>query len=138
MKKSHIFGLVIIGMMISILVVTAGDASQYVDFSEAYSLAADGNSSKVHVIGELQKDKSGNVIGIHYDPAKDPNYLAFTLVDDKNIAKKVVCYSPPASMRDFEKSEKVVVIGRAKGENQDFIASEILMKCPSKYEEKEL
>ncbi|KXX71633.1 cytochrome c maturation protein CcmE [Flammeovirga sp. SJP92] len=138
MKKSHIFGLVIIAVMISILVVTAGDASQYVDFSEAYSLAADGNTSKVHVIGELQKDKNGNVIGIDYNPAKDPNYLAFTLVDDKNVARKVVCYSPPASMRDFEKSEKVVVIGRAKGEGQEFLASEILMKCPSKYEETQL
>ncbi|WP_044209995.1 cytochrome c maturation protein CcmE [Flammeovirga sp. OC4] len=138
MKKSHIFGLVIIAVMISILVVTAGDASQYVDFTEAYSLAEDGNTSKVHVIGELQKDKNGNVIGIDYNPSKDPNYLAFTLVDDKNVVKKVVCYSPPASMRDFEKSEKVVVIGRAKGEGQEFLASEILMKCPSKYEETEL
>ncbi|NME69910.1 cytochrome c maturation protein CcmE domain-containing protein [Flammeovirga aprica] len=138
MKKSHIFGLVIIAVMISILVVTAGDASQYVNFSEAYSLAADGNTSKVHVIGELQKDNNGNVIGIDYNPAKDPNYLAFTLVDDKNVARKVVCYSPPASMRDFEKSEKVVVIGRAKGEGQEFLASEILMKCPSKYEETQL
>lgn len=138
MKKSHIFGLVIIAVMISILVVTAGDASQYVDFTEAYDLVADGNTSKVHVIGELQKDKNGNVIGIDYNPAKDPNYLAFTLVDDKNIAKKVVCYSPPASMRDFEKSEKVVVIGRAKGEGKEFLASEILMKCPSKYEETQL
>lgn len=138
MKKSHIFGLVIIAIMISILVVTAGDASQYVDFKEAYGLVAEGNNAKVHVIGELQKDKNGNVIGIEYNPAKDPNYLAFTLVDDKNVAKKVVCYSPPASMRDFEKSEKVVVIGRAKGDNQEFLASEILMKCPSKYEENQL
>ncbi|NLR91315.1 MULTISPECIES: cytochrome c maturation protein CcmE domain-containing protein [Flammeovirga] len=137
MKKSHIFGLIIIGIMISILVVTAGDASAYVDFSTAYELAHDGDENKVHVIGELQKDKNGNVIGIQYDPAQDANYLAFNLVDDKNVMKRVVCYSPPASMRDFEKSEKVVVIGRAKKDG-DFIASEILMKCPSKYEETQL
>ncbi|OHX66551.1 cytochrome c maturation protein CcmE domain-containing protein [Flammeovirga pacifica] len=137
MKRSHIFGLIIIAIMISILVVTAGDASQYVDFTAAQELADDGNDSKVHVIGELQKDKSGNVIGIQYDPMKDANYLAFNLVDEKNEMRRVVCYSPPASMKDFEKSEKVVVIGRTKN-SEEFIASEILMKCPSKYEEKQL
>ncbi|ANQ49794.1 cytochrome c maturation protein CcmE [Flammeovirga yaeyamensis] len=137
MKRSHIFGLIIIAIMISILVVTAGDASQYVDFTTAQEIAADGNENKVHVIGELQKDKSGNVIGIQYDPMKDANYLAFNLVDEQNVMRRVVCYSPPASMKDFEKSEKVVVIGRTKNE-QEFLASEILMKCPSKYEEKQL
>ena len=133
MKKFHVFGLIVIAISISIIVSTAGDASQYVNFEEAFALSAKGDDSKVHVIGELKKDASGQVIGIEYNPAEDPNYLAFVLIDDKQQEQKVVCYNPPASMRDFERSEKVVVIGRAKGEQ--FVASEILMKCPSKYEE---
>jgi cytochrome c-type biogenesis protein CcmE len=36
-----------------------------------------------------------------------------------------------AKPQDFEKSEKVVVIGSMK--NDEFIASSLLLKCPSKY-----
>jgi len=136
MKKSHIFGIIVIAIAIGIIISTAGDASTYVTFKEAFALAENGSDRKVHVIGELKKDAANEVIGVKYNPSLDPNYLAFTLVDDNKEAHEVVCYQPPASMTDFEKSEKVVVIGRViKGK---FVASEILMKCPSKYEEKEL
>jgi cytochrome c-type biogenesis protein CcmE len=33
--------------------------------------------------------------------------------------------------QDFEKAERIVVVGKMKGD--DFIASQVLMKCPSKY-----
>ncbi|PWJ42617.1 cytochrome c maturation protein CcmE domain-containing protein [Sediminitomix flava] len=136
MKKLHIFFLAIIAIGIGLIVSTAGNASQYVTFSKAEALAADGDNAKIHVIGELTKE-GGVVTGIEYNPAKDPNFLAFMLEDEDKIVRRVVCYNPPPSMRDFEKSEKVVVIGRA-GDKGDFVASEILMKCPSKYEEKQL
>lgn len=136
MKKSHILGLVVIAIAIGIIISTAGDASQYVSFKDAYAMAEGGNDAKVHVIGELKK-QGHEVVGIEYNPSQDPNYLAFRLVDENREEHKVVCYNPPASMRDFEKSEKVVVIGRAK-KGGDFVASEILMKCPSKYEEKQI
>ncbi|MEH0156565.1 cytochrome c maturation protein CcmE [Limibacter armeniacum] len=138
MKKTHIIGLVVIAAMIGIVVSTAGDASQYVSFQEAFALASDGNDSKVHVVGELTKNETHEVVGIQYNPSLDPNYLAFNLVDNNNEVHKVVCYNPPASMKDFEKSEKVVVIGRASKQGGEFVASEILMKCPSKYEETKL
>ena len=136
MKKTHIFGIVVIAIAIGIIITTAGDASKYVTFDEAFDMASSGSEKKVHVIGELKKDEANHVVGVKYNPGLDPNYLAFTLVDENNEAKEVVCYQPPASMTDFEKSEKVVVIGRVI-ENQ-FVASEILMKCPSKYEEREI
>ena len=136
MKKTHIFGIVVVAIAIGIIISTAGDASTYVTFSEAFALAENGSEKKVHVIGELQKDGANNVVGVKYNPGLDPNFLAFTLVDDNQEAHEVVCYQPPASMTDFEKSEKVVVIGRVI-EGQ-FVASEILMKCPSKYEENTL
>jgi cytochrome c-type biogenesis protein CcmE len=136
MKKSHLFILLVIASAIGIIVSSAGDASQYVTYKEAQKLAQEGNDDKVHVVGELTKDAQGEIIGVEYDPLKDANFLAFTLIDENKQTFRVVCYNPPPSMQDFKKSEKVVIIGKCKG--QEFVASEILMKCPSKYEEKEI
>ncbi|GAA4848111.1 cytochrome c maturation protein CcmE [Algivirga pacifica] len=137
MKISSIIGLIVIAVGIAVVVTTSGDASEYVSFQEAYTKAANGDDAKVHVIGELLKNDNNEVIGIEYNPSIDANYLGFTLVDENHEAHKVVCFNPPASMKDFEKSEKVVVIGRA-SKDGNFVASKILMKCPSKYEEKQL
>ena len=136
MKITHIIGIIVIAIAIGIIITSAGSASQYVNFKQAQEMAADGNADKVHVVGELTKNAQGEVIGVEYDPLKDANYLAFSVIDDKKMVQKVVCFNPPPSMKDFTKSEKVVLIGKYK--DGVFVASEILMKCPSKYEEKEL
>lgn len=136
MKKSHIFILLIIASAIGIIITSAGDASQYVTYKQALTLAQSGEDDKVHVVGELTKNTQGEIVGIEYDPLKDPNFLAFTLIDESKQKFRVVCYNPPPSMQDFKKSEKIVIIGKCKG--QEFVASEILMKCPSKYEEKQI
>jgi cytochrome c-type biogenesis protein CcmE len=133
MRKSHIFILIVIALAIGIIITSAGDASQYVTYQQAQALAQKGEDSKVHVVGELTRNEQGEIIGIEYDPLKDPNFLAFNLIDENKQVFRVVCYNPPPSMQDFKKSEKIVIIGKCKG--QDFVASEILMKCPSKYEE---
>ncbi|MDW7693407.1 cytochrome c maturation protein CcmE [Flammeovirgaceae bacterium SG7u.111] len=136
MKTTHIIGIVVIAVAIGIIVSTAGDASQYVTFDTAFKMAKNGDDSKIHVIGELKKDASNQVVGVNYNPLKDPNYLSFKLVDDNKEEHEVVCFNPPASMRDFEHSEKVVIIGNV--QEGKFVASQILMKCPSKYEDKEV
>jgi len=133
MRKSHIFILIVIALAIGIIITSAGDASQYVTYQQAQALAQKGEDGKVHVVGELTRNEQGEIIGIEYDPLKDPNFLAFNLIDENKQVFRVVCYNPPPSMQDFKKSEKIVIIGKCKG--QDFVASEILMKCPSKYEE---
>lgn len=133
MKTSHLLVLVIVAVAIGVVVSTAGDASQYVTFAQAQEMVAAGNDQKVHIVGELKKDAQNQVVGIVYNPSEDPNYLSFVLVDDEKQERKVVCYNPPASMRDFHRSEKVVVIGKAA--QGHFTASQILMKCPSKYQE---
>ena len=38
--------------------------------------------------------------------------------------------------QDFERSESVVVTGEMR--NNEFVANEILMKCPSKYKDDEI
>ena len=129
MKKSHILIILVIAAAIAILISTAGDASTYVAFGEAYEMAKAGNKKDIHVVGELTKDASGNIIGI--EEGIDKVSFSFVLVD-QNGKKQKVEYDEPMP-QDFTKSEKVVVIGRYEGEV--FKASKILLKCPSKYQE---
>jgi len=134
MKISHILIIIIIAVTIGVIVSTAGNASEYVSFDDAFELAEDGNSKKVHVVGKLKKSPDGEIVGMLYNPALDPNYFVFTLADNKGLEKQVVYYNPKP--QDFDKSEQVVVIGAVR--NNTFVADEILLKCPSKYQENEI
>jgi len=132
MKKSHIFIIVIIAVAVAIIVSSTNDASTYVTFTEAYQLASNGSTKSIHVVGDLKKDESGNVIGIK--PGEDKVSFSFIMIDDAGHEQKVF-YNQPMP-QDFTRSEKVVVIGSYRGDN--FFAEKILLKCPSKYQEKEL
>ncbi|HET9053620.1 MAG TPA: cytochrome c maturation protein CcmE [Cyclobacteriaceae bacterium] len=132
MKKSHIIVIVVIAAAIGILLSTAGDASTYVDFGEAYAMATSGSTKDIHVVGELTRDASGNITGI--EQGIDKVSFSFVLVDE-NGRKQKIEYNEPMP-QDFTKSEKVVVIGRYQGEV--FKASKILLKCPSKYQEQNI
>lgn len=132
MKKSHIFGIVVIAIAITIIISTAGDASSYVSFEEAKVLAAGGKENKIHVVGQLKKDVQGKITGIR--PSEDRLAFSFIMVDD-NGDEQLVHYNEPMPS-DFTRSEQVVVIGAYQGE--EFMADKILLKCPSKYQEEEL
>ncbi len=132
MKKSHIIAIVVIGAAISIIIATAGDASTYVNFDQAYEMASAGNTTSIHVVGELKKDESGNIVGM--EKSADNLSFSFVLLDDNKKEQKVF-YNEPMPP-DFARSEKVVVIGSYQQEN--FVASKILLKCPSKYQEQKL
>lgn len=132
MKKSYIFGIIVIAIAVMVIVSTAGDASTYVSFWEAYEMASKGNNNKIHVVGQLKKDPNGEVIGI--EPSPDMLSFSFIMVDQNSFEQKVVYHEPMPV--DFLRSEQVVVIGSYK--NQTFVADKILMKCPSKYQEEEI
>ena len=132
MKKSSIIGLVVIAIAVAVIISTSGNASSYVTFEEAKTMAVNGKSSSIHVVGELKKNSAGEVIGL--TPSADRLSVAFTLVDD-NLKEQVVFLNQPMPS-DLLKSEKVVVIGGYK--NDRFIADKVLLKCPSKYEETSL
>ena len=66
----------------------------------------------VKVVGKLCKDKE-----IIYDPRKDPNYLSFYVQDNNNEIRKVVLKN---------------------AKPRDFLASDMLLKCPSKYKDEEI
>ena len=132
MKLSHIIAIVVIAASIAIIIATAGDASTYVNFDQAYQMASSGNDTQIHVVGELKKDENGHVIGL--ENSDDRLSFSFVLVDDKKKEQKVI-YNEPMPP-DFLRSEKVVVIG-GYHDNQ-FVAKKILLKCPSKYQDQKL
>lgn len=134
MKKSSLLIILIIAVAAGIILSTTADASMYVGFSEARQRAAEGNTSKVHVVGRLPRDANKKPVGLQYDPVVDPNYFAFTLIDTTKLAQRVVYNNPKP--QDFETSEQVVITGCMRGEV--FMADNILLKCPSKYVKKDL
>lgn len=129
MKKSHIVIIVVIAVAIGIIVTTAGDASTYVNFTQAHEMALTGKKQHIHVVGQLKKDAEGHVIGIR--EGADKVSFSFILVDDTGKEQQVDFNEPMPA--DLLRSEKVVVIGSYEGE--DFKASKIILKCPSKYQE---
>ncbi|MBC8152117.1 MAG: cytochrome c maturation protein CcmE [Bacteroidetes bacterium] len=131
MKLSHIFGIVVIAVAIAIIISTAGDASVYVTFKQAETLAKDGNEEMVHVVGKLKKDASGQIEGLGYHPEVDPNHFEFALMDNDQRVQRVVYNSPKPP--DFDRSEQIVIVGNMDVDH--FQANKILLKCPSKYQD---
>lgn len=132
MKKTHIIGIGVIAIAIVIIISTAGDASTYVTFNEAAEMAEEGNNKSIHVVGKLPKTPEGQIKGIEESPDK----LSFSfLLEDNNKKLEKVYYNNPIPA-DFIRSEQVVIIGSYK--KDVFVADNILLKCPSKYEENKL
>jgi cytochrome c-type biogenesis protein CcmE len=131
MKLSHIIAIVVIAAAIGIIIFTAGDASTYVNFDQAFQMASTGNHNQIHVVGELKK-VDGQIIGL--ENSADKLSFSFVLVDDNKKEQKVI-YNEPMPP-DFLRSEKVVVIGNY--QNNQFVARKILLKCPSKYQNQKL
>ena len=120
MKRIHLIGIILIAVAIGAIITSLSDASTYADFTQAIE-----NSGKeYHVVGTLNRSKE-----TLYNPKDNPDRFTFYMLDDKGKEMKVLLYK--AKPQDFEKSEKIVIIGKVKGE--EFHADEILMKCPSKY-----
>ncbi len=120
MKRTHIIALLFIAVLTGVLISMLGDFSRYETFDSAYA----------------QKGKEINVVGVLaagseliYEPLKDPNRFIFYLEDENGVVREV--FYKGEKPTDFERSEKIVVTGKLVGEQ--FVASKILMKCPSKY-----
>ena len=124
MRKLPIIALGCIVAAVVIFTSAAGDMSTYATFAEATATDA-----TVRVAGELAKDRP-----IEYDPQINPNYFTFFVRDREGDERKVVLTA--AKPQDFELSEQIVVTGEMNGET--FVASDMLMKCPSKYKDEEI
>ncbi len=121
MKKSSIFGLVIIAIAIAVIISVYSNSSTYGSFEDAIK-----TESELQVKGQLNKEKE-----LYYDATKDANYFSFYMKDDNGQERKVVFTG--SKPQDFERSEQIVLTGKMQG--TEFHASKILMKCPSKYKD---
>lgn len=124
MKKTHIIAIAMIAVAIGLLISLSGDVSTYSSFSKAEE-----SGQVVKIAGQLSKDKE-----MKYDPQVDPNYFSFHLKDTDGEERKVVLLA--AKPQDFEKSEQIVLTGSM--QDDSFIATDMLMKCPSKYKDEEI
>lgn len=120
MKKSSIIGLLVIAIAIAIIIGFYGSASTYGSFADAKN-----TNGELHIIGYLDKQKQ-----LYYDAAKDANYFSFYMKDKKHGQECKVVFSG-TKPQDFERSEQIVLVGEMRG--NEFHASHIQMKCPSKY-----
>jgi cytochrome c-type biogenesis protein CcmE len=122
MKKSHIVVLIGIAIAIGALIMLSVDFSTY----DTILSAKQKQGKFVHLIAKLDK-----AVPLEYDPAKNPNYLAFNIIDSLGGKAKVVYLNtkPP----ELEQSERIVLKGKMQGDI--FQCSDILLKCPSKYKD---
>lgn len=124
MKKFHIIGIVLILVAIAALFMASEDIATYSTFAQAEKV-----NGKIKVAGQLVMDKQ-----MYYDPEKDPNYFTFHIKDVEGTERKVILYG--SKPQDFEMSEQIVLTGKMDGD--EFVATDMLTKCPSKYKEEEL
>ncbi|KAF4530855.1 hypothetical protein B566_EDAN018888, partial [Ephemera danica] len=83
-KSKNFVRIVVIAIAIGIIITTASDASTYVDFSTAQKMAEEGSNKKIHVVGKLPKDASGNIVDIHKNPVKSDVYKGDEMYHNSN------------------------------------------------------
>ena len=120
MKKSYIIALAVIAIAVAAIMSMVSDSSTYASFS----VADEHPGKEYHVVGKLNKEKPQD-----YSPEVNANLFAFYMTDNEGRDCKVLLNK--TKPQDFERSEQIVIIGKMAGE--EFHASDVLMKCPSKY-----
>lgn len=123
MKKSHIVIIFAIVIALGTIVALFSGSDTYSDFASAKA-----NPIRQHqIIGKLDTGRP-----IVYNPTVNANEFSFYMTDDKGRQCKIVYRG--SKPQDFEKSEQVVVTGKMENDSV-FVASNLLLKCPSKYNE---
>lgn len=120
MRRTHIISIVFIVVAIGAIISTVYNADTYACFSEA----SEHPGREFHIIGELNKHKP-----IEERLLSEGLVMSFFMTDDQGVESQVIYYGNKP--QDFEKSDQVVLVGKYL-EGQ-FVASSLLLKCPSKY-----
>jgi len=120
LKKTSILLIILLVAGIGIVISTVSNVSTYSDFDEA----AFHPGKEFHIIGTLNTQKPVNM-----DITDEGSQFSFYMFDRNKHERKVIFKGEKP--QDFEKTEQIVIIGRMSEEL--FLASSILLKCPSKY-----
>ncbi len=123
-KLMPILILVLMAGGVVMLISASKDMSTYSNFAQ---VKRSGETAKV--VGTLAKDKP-----MYYNAEENPNLFRFYMTDQKGEVREVTLKA--AKPQDFELSEQVVATGSFVGDQ--FVATSILMKCPSKYKNEEV
>lgn len=126
MKKSHIVLLVFLAISLAGVFAMITDADQYQTFTSASQLPEGKASTVVGTLVEVDK--------IEYNPQVNPNLTVFYAQDKEGKIMRVKYFEPKPV--DFERSEEVTITGKVV--NDEFHASKMLVKCPSKYVEEDI
>lgn len=94
-------------------------ASPYVTVAQA----RESSGNRLHLLGNLEKDS------IHLDPKSKA--LTFRIKDPKGEICTIKHIGEPPS--NLSEAKEVVAIGSMK--DGEFVSEQLLLKCPSKYEE---
>ncbi len=119
MKKKYIIGIAIAAVFVAIAIYSY--SSNTIDYSNFGPAKTSGK--KVQIIGSWVKAKPAEYNG-------EKNLFTFYMLDKENKEAKVIFNGPKPN--NFALANYFVVTGKFQG--NDFIASDILTKCPSKYE----
>jgi cytochrome c-type biogenesis protein CcmE len=127
MNIKVLLGVIAIVGFTSLMMYNFGESlSQYTDFEMA------AESSGAHVVGDWVKEQP-------YGFSRESKQFSFYMKDEKGNVRQVVYPKPKPN--NFEEAERLVVIGSVKKvqingvDKEIFYANEMLMKCPSKYNE---
>jgi len=120
-KKTHIAALIFIVIAIGAIITTVYDADTYSGFSEARA----NPGREFHIIGELNRDKP-----VEEKVINNTLRFSFHMFDNEGKESQVLYFG--GKPQDFEKLDQIVLVGQYDQEEM-FIASRLLLKCPSKY-----
>ncbi|PWN06663.1 cytochrome c maturation protein CcmE [Rhodohalobacter mucosus] len=117
MKPKLILGILAIVLFTSLLMYNFGNSiSTYVNFEQAE------NRATSHVVGTWDDSRD-------YGFSRDTMQFSFYMKDEDGNVRRVVYPRPKPN--NFEQATQLVVVGEMR--NSVFHANEMLMKCPSKY-----
>lgn len=117
MKPKLILGIFSIVLFTSLLMYNFGNSiSTYVNFEQAES------RSSSHVVGVWDSSQE-------YGFSRETMQFSFYMKDEDGNVRRVIYPRPKPN--NFEQATQLVVIGEMR--NNVFYANDMLMKCPSKY-----
>jgi cytochrome c-type biogenesis protein CcmE len=122
MSKTHIVLVIVIALVVGVVISQFTGMSTSVGFKEAF--ANPGKEFKIS--GTLDRSRP-----VDYQPLVDVEATVFYMADANNEVQKVILRK--AKPTGLEQSETIDLYGTVI--NGEFHASDILMKCPSKYNE---
>tara|TARA_Y100000589_G_scaffold86881_1_gene80920 strand:+ start:309 stop:701 length:393 start_codon:yes stop_codon:yes gene_type:complete len=120
MKRSHLVLLILVALLVGLLVFTYSSSNQSVTFTQA----AEKSGVEVTITGTLYKEEP-----VIYNPKENASLTKFHMEDSKGQIMEV--HLQMAKPQGLLQSESIVIDGSYS--NGIFHATDMLLKCPSKY-----